>query len=120
MKALFYSGILLATSVAAYAQKSQVPDVQPIIKNRINTVYSHRIPAYTVIQSAGKQYNIAPDGLKLMKAEWVTTTKVLKDSASTAPYGAAGKKGVSVCVLDDSDHPEAFKKLKPWLTPLKS
>lgn len=102
------------------AQSREVPGMAPIIRPGTTALVQHyTVPKFTVIQSHNQQYLISATGLKHMKADWVTITKIVKDSISTAPYGTAAAKGVAICVLDDAKHPEAFKTLKPWLTLFK-
>jgi hypothetical protein len=115
-------GLILAlTFTKASAQSREVPGVAPIIRPGTMALMQHyTLPKFTVIQSHSQQYLISAEGLKHIKADWITTTKVLKDSASVKPYGNAAVKGGAVCVLDDANHPEAFNILKPWLTPLKT
>ncbi len=112
-------GLLLALTFKASAQSREVPGVAPIIRPGTTALMQyHTVPKFTVIQSHNQQYLISAEGLKHMKADWVTTTKILNDSASVKRYGTAATKGVAICVLDDAIHPEAFKTLKPWLTPI--
>lgn len=115
-------GLILAlTFFKASAQSREVPGVAPIIRPSTTALIQHStLPKFTVIQSHNQRYFISAEGLKLVKADWITTTNILKDSASIKQYGSAAGKGVAVCVLDDANHPEAFNILKPWLTPLKT
>jgi hypothetical protein len=115
-------GLILALNFfKASAQSREVPGVAPIIRPGTTALIQHStLPKFTVIQSHNQQYFISAEGLKHINADWITTTKILKDSASVKPYGNAAVKGVAVCVLDDANHPEAFNILKPWLTPLKT
>jgi hypothetical protein len=115
-------GLILALTFSkASAQSREVPGVAPIIRPGTTALIQHyTLPKCTVIQLHSQQYLISAEGLKHIKADWITTTKVLKDSASVKPYGNAAAKGVAVCVLNDADHPEAFNILKPWLKPLKT
>lgn len=109
-----------SASFTAAAQSREVPGVAPIIRPGTTALMQyHTVPKFTIIQSHNQQYLISAEGLKHMKADWVSTTKILKDSDSIKPYGAAAQKGVAICVLADTDHPEAFAALKPWLTPFK-
>lgn len=118
---IFGLGIAFAlASFNAMAQSREVPGVAPIIRPGTTALMQyHTVPKFTIIQSRNQQYLISAEGLKHMKADWVTTTKILRDSSSIKPYGRAAQKGVAICVLDDADHPEAFTTLKPWLTPFK-
>ncbi len=112
--------VLALTFFKASAQSRDVPGVAPIIRPGTTALMRyHTVPKFTVIHSRNQQYLISAEGLKHMKADWVTTTKIFNDSASVKRYGIAAAKGVAICVLDDADHPEAFKTLKPWLTPVK-
>ncbi|WP_342645128.1 hypothetical protein [Mucilaginibacter sp. CSA2-8R] len=112
--------VLGLVSFNASAQSREVPGVSPIIRPGSTALMQyHTVPKFTVIQSGNQQYLISSEGLKHMKADWVTTVKILKDSSSVKPYGIAAAKGVAICVLDDAYHPEAIKTLKPWLTPFK-
>lgn len=112
-------GLLLALTFKASAQSREVPGVAPIIRPGTTALMQyHMVPTFTIIQSRDKQYLISAEGLKHIKADWVTSTKILKDSTTVKRYGTAAAKGVAICVLDDADHPEAFKTLKPWLTPV--
>jgi hypothetical protein len=113
--------VLALASLKAPAQSREVPGVAPIIRPGTTALMQyHIVPKFTVIQSHNKQYLISAEGLKHMKTDWVSTTKIWKDSASVAPYGSAATRGIAVRILDDADHPEAFKILKPWLTPINT
>jgi hypothetical protein len=118
---VFGLGMVLGlASFDASAQSREAPGISPIIRPGTTALMQyHTVPKFTVIQSGNHQYLISTEGLKHMKADWVTTVKILKDSSSVRPYGIAAAKGVAICVLDDTDHPEAIKTLRPWLTTFK-